>query len=53
MNSKAIEALQHKLTGQNFSVLYPLAIHNVLTAAMNHAAVIGAPLVTPELIMGV
>lgn len=53
MNSKAIEALQDKLTGQNFSVLYPLAIHNVLTAAMNHAAVIGAPLVTPELIMGV
>lgn len=53
MNSKAIEALQHKLTGQNFSVLYPLAIHNVLTAAMNHAAVIGAPLVTPELVLGV
>lgn len=53
MTSKAIAALQQKLTGQNFSVLYPLAIHNVLTAAMNAAADLGAPVVSPELIMGV
>lgn len=53
MTSKAIAALQHKLTGQNFSVLYPLAIHNVLTAAMNEAAALGAPVVSPELILGV
>jgi type II secretory pathway predicted ATPase ExeA len=34
------------------SHLYPLLVNNTLTRAMNHAAEIGAPLVTAELIRG-
>ncbi|QEW05626.1 ExeA family protein [Nitrincola iocasae] len=51
MDNNAIEALRAKLTGRgSFSVLYPLAIHNVLTAALNEAAAIGIPRVTSDLI---
>lgn len=51
MDDSAINALRTKLTGSgNFSVLYPLAIHNVLTAALNLAAELGAPTLTGPLV---
>lgn len=61
MNDDAIEALRGKLTNSGnqrpgreaFSVLYPLAVQNVITAAMNAAAEFGVPRVTAELIKGV
>jgi len=49
----AIEALRTKLTGQGFSALYPLAVHNVVTAALNEAATLGIPKLTADLIKGV
>lgn len=61
MDDDAIEALRGKLTNSGsqrpgrpgFSVLYPLAVQNVITAAMNAAAEYGVPRVTAELIRGV
>ena len=54
MDLNAVEALRAKLTGGgNYSLLYPLAIHNVLSAAMNEAASIGLPVLSAELITGV
>ena len=53
MDSKAVEALRTKLTGQGFSALYPLAVHNVVTAALNEAAAIGIPTINAELIQSV
>lgn len=50
MGTGAVEALHAKLSGSNHSVLYPLAINNVLTAAMNEAAELGMDLITAELI---
>ena len=57
MDDAAVEALRAKLTfaprrvGEpGRSILYPLAVGNVLTAAMNAAAEYGAPKVTAELI---
>lgn len=50
MDEDAVQALRKKLTGSNHSVLYPLAINNVLTAALNEAAAIGMPVLTAELI---
>lgn len=56
MDAQAIAALQAKLTGASrngrpgYSVLYPLAVQNVLTAALNAAAAIGAERLTPEII---
>jgi type II secretory pathway predicted ATPase ExeA/DNA-binding XRE family transcriptional regulator len=50
MDSPAIEALRSKLTGREHSVLYPLAVHNVMAAAMNLAVDLGMPAVTAELI---
>jgi type II secretory pathway predicted ATPase ExeA len=47
---QGIEALRSKLTGREHSVLYPLAVHNVMTAALNLAADLGMPLVTADLI---
>lgn len=49
----AIEALRFKLSGRGHSVLYPLAIHNVLIAAFNEAHAIGVPKVSADLIMEV
>lgn len=50
----AIDALQQKLSiRNNYSVLYPLAVHNVVTAALNEAAELGVPQVSAELIQGV
>lgn len=50
-----IEALRSKLTGRDgrYSLLYPLAVHNVVTCAMNEAARLGIPGLTPDLIKGV
>lgn len=50
----AIEALRAKLTPTRASgtMLYPLAVHNLVTAALNAAAGLGVPLVTAELIRG-
>ncbi|WP_420598611.1 ExeA family protein [Neptuniibacter sp.] len=54
MDAEAIEALRHKLSGRgNASVLYPLAIHNVLIAALNEACAIGVPTITADLILEV
>ncbi|PAU86305.1 transposase [Pseudomonas sp. WN033] len=59
MDESTIEALRAKLTGRNpgnkasFSVLYPLAVHNVLIAAMNMAARVGAPQLTADILMEV
>jgi type II secretory pathway predicted ATPase ExeA len=50
MDGPAIEALRSKLTGREHSVLYPLAVHNVMAAAMNLAVDLGMPAVTSELI---
>lgn len=50
----AVEALRSKLQGYSLdrSVLYPLAIHNVMIAAMNEAAALGVPRITAELVEG-
>jgi len=53
MDANAIEALRNKLTGQGFSALYPLAVHNVVTAALNEAAQLGIPKLTADLVKGV
>lgn len=56
MAEQAIEALRKKLTGKSangqnsYSVLYPLAVHNIVTAALNAAAKVGAPTLSPEII---
>lgn len=56
MDEPTIEAVRTRLTGHNprgsgsFSVLYPLAVHNMLTAALNLAASVGAPRLTPDII---
>lgn len=56
----AVDALRTKLTvpsrdrsGQSISLLYPLAVGNQVTAAMNMAADIGAPKVTVDVIKAV
>ncbi|MNG22754.1 hypothetical protein D3C84_1072770 [compost metagenome] len=55
MDEQAIEALRSKLTGHapksqgTFSVLYPLAVHNLVTAALNLAASLGAPRLTADI----
>lgn len=53
MDAGALDALTTKLTRPNFSALYPLAIHNVVTAALNEAAELGVPRVNADLIAGV
>jgi type II secretory pathway predicted ATPase ExeA len=56
MDEPAIEALRGRLTGHSpkatgtFSVLYPLAVHNVLTAALNLAASLGSARLTAEIV---
>lgn len=50
MDTAAVQALRNKLTGTNHSVLYPLAINNVLKAALNEAAELGIPQLSAELI---
>ncbi|MFC7419375.1 ExeA family protein [Iodobacter arcticus] len=61
IDASGIEALRAKLTmasnrtGRNESVslLYPLAVGNLLTACMNLAASVGAPVVTADVVKGV
>lgn len=51
----AIDALRTKLTPTrgSGSLLYPLAVHNALSAAMNRAADLGVPQVTADVVRGV
>lgn len=51
----AIDALRNKLTPTRAggTLLYPLAVHNALTAAMNRAADLGVPQVNADVIGGV
>lgn len=54
MDTKAVEALRAKLTGKGtYSVLYPLAVHNVVTAALNEAAALGMPALSADLIQAI
>lgn len=56
MCEQTVEALRDRLTGHSpntkdaYSVLYPLAVHNLLTAALNLAASVGALRLTPDMI---
>lgn len=54
MTTDAVEALFAKLAGRpgagGWSALYPLAVHNVVIAALNQAAALGVPQVTGELV---
>lgn len=57
IDDTGIDALRAKLTPNSktrgdISLLYPLAVHNTLAAAMNSAAAIGAPLVTRDVVGG-
>ena len=51
----ALAALRAKLTPTRGSgtLLYPLAVHNALTGAMNRAADLGVPVVNAQVIQGV
>jgi type II secretory pathway predicted ATPase ExeA len=53
-DSKALTALRDKLspTSTRGTLLYPLAVHNALTAAMNRAADLGVPMVTADVVRG-
>ncbi|WP_339844358.1 AAA family ATPase [uncultured Halopseudomonas sp.] len=58
VDAGGIEALRTRLQGQNqhkghYSMLYPLAVHNLLTAAINAAAEVGADRVDADIVMGV
>lgn len=55
MERDAIDALRSKLTPTrgDGTLLYPLAVHNALSAAMNRAADLGVPLVTADVVRGV
>jgi type II secretory pathway predicted ATPase ExeA len=61
MNEEALDALRARLTistrnsaqQDQVSLLYPLAVGNVVKAAMNMAAELGVPVITADLIKGV
>lgn len=60
IDAGGIDALRARLTfasgrgrGEAVSLLYPLAVGNVLTAAMNLATEVGSPLVTADVVKGV
>lgn len=61
IDASGISALRDKLTltaqrqnkRETISLLYPLAVGNLLTAAMNLAADLGVPLVTADVVKGV
>lgn len=55
VDDSAIEQLRSRLSRRidakrSISLAYPLAVHNLLTRAMNAAAEIGAPVVTGDLV---
>ncbi|HCB41861.1 MAG TPA: transposase [Pseudomonas sp.] len=51
--SAICERLQHNVGNKTLSLLYPLAIGNLMTAAMNLAADLGEPVVTGQIVMEV
>jgi type II secretory pathway predicted ATPase ExeA len=60
IDASGIEALRERLTlvsprrdKETVSLLYPLAVGNLLTASMNFAAEIGAPVVNADVVKGV
>lgn len=62
IDEKGVDALRARLTTREgsrrgdaatVSLLYPLAVNNLLTACMNHAAGIGAPRVSADVVMAV
>lgn len=60
LDDGAIEQLRERLTVRRpgvsataVSLLYPLAVNNAVTACLNHAAGIGAPLVTRDLVKAI
>ena len=58
VDSSGIDAIRSRLTPSSKaqragSLLYPLAVHNCLAAAMNAAAELGAPKVTKDFVGGV
>lgn len=61
VSEDGVEAMRERLTvttprrdrSETVSLLYPLAIGNLLTRAMNTAAEVGAPLVTGDVVRGV
>ena len=58
VTAEAVEAIRGKLTGSpsrsgandSLSLVYPLAVGNLLVGAMNLAAQVGSPIVTPDII---
>lgn len=56
IDASGIDALRARLTPNSRqsrgSLLYPLAVHNAMTAALNAAAELGAPKVTRDLVGG-
>lgn len=57
IDSSGIDAIRARLTPsgkqqRGGSMLYPLAVHNALAAAMNTAAELGAPKVTRDIVAG-
>lgn len=53
IDESGIEAIRKRLSSSDKgSLLYPLAVHNSLAAAMNAAAELGAPKVTRDLVGG-
>ena len=60
MDDSAIEAVRERLTvlrpgvrNAPVSLLYPLAVNNTITACLNKAAGIGAPLVTRDVVLAI
>ena len=62
LDEKGMDAIRARLTTRDsqrrgeaatVSLLYPLAVNNLLTACMNHAAGIGAPRVSADVVMAV
>lgn len=58
MDSSAIEAIRGRLSSnlggrKKVSLLYPLAVSNLVIAAMNLAADIGVPVVNADVVKGV
>jgi type II secretory pathway predicted ATPase ExeA len=57
ITADGVEALRNRLTGQaahsgaaGRSSVHPLVVNNLVTAALNLAADIGAPIITPEIV---
>ncbi|HCL5252819.1 TPA: AAA family ATPase [Salmonella enterica] len=53
LDISAADAIRTRLSSSKASLLYPLAVSNLVTAAMNLAAEIGVPVVNADVIKGV